>query len=245
MFGSTSTARMQPNSHVLLRKMPLVGFQCVIAVPALMLSAKTGTSHELPVLLAGTAAPFTPAPSARRALMPMHSLPSFPCALHPHAPAPSAPSAPCPPALSTDAGPEDEWLVQEERLGSVVASLKRQFGLDYVYCWHGLPAYWCAAGVCKGWDRVMGRRGFLHDVATPLPAGVRPRGMVRVAGMLALSCCLSATALLRGKDLTCLQPTLSVTCCAPQGGCDAGLPTAVAPCTARDLRRAYPRSLGG
>lgn len=75
--------------------------------------------------------------------------------------------------------------MQEERLGSVVASLKRQFGLDYVYCWHGLPAYWCAADVCGAWHRVMGRRGFLHKVATPLPAWVR---MARVAGMLAPSC---------------------------------------------------------
>lgn len=35
-------------------------------------------------------------------------------------------------------------MVQEEppRLGSVVQSLKARFGLEYVYCWHGLPAYW-------------------------------------------------------------------------------------------------------
>lgn len=28
------------------------------------------------------------------------------------------------------------------QLGKVVRSLKRNFQLHYVYCWHGLPAYW-------------------------------------------------------------------------------------------------------
>jgi raffinose synthase len=30
-------------------------------------------------------------------------------------------------------------------MDQVVAHLKSKFGLHYVYCWHGLPAYW--AGV--------------------------------------------------------------------------------------------------
>ncbi|GAX76619.1 hypothetical protein CEUSTIGMA_g4065.t1 [Chlamydomonas eustigma] len=47
-----------------------------------------------------------------------------------------------------DAGPGDEWKSQEERLGTVVAHMKQRFSLDYIYCWHGLPAYW--AGVMPG-----------------------------------------------------------------------------------------------
>ncbi|KAG1653556.1 hypothetical protein FOA52_004063 [Chlamydomonas sp. UWO 241] len=47
-----------------------------------------------------------------------------------------------------DAGPDDEWTGVHERLGDVVASLKARYGLDYVYVWHGLPAYW--AGVMPG-----------------------------------------------------------------------------------------------
>lgn len=38
-----------------------------------------------------------------------------------------------------------DWGGKEERLGDVVAQLKAQYGLQFVYCWHGLPAYW--AGV--------------------------------------------------------------------------------------------------
>ena len=35
-------------------------------------------------------------------------------------------------------------LVQgrEEDLRSVVTSLRATYGVDYIYCWHGLPAYW-------------------------------------------------------------------------------------------------------
>ena len=31
---------------------------------------------------------------------------------------------------------------KEPDLKSVVSSLKSTYGVDYVYCWHGLPAYW-------------------------------------------------------------------------------------------------------
>ena len=31
---------------------------------------------------------------------------------------------------------------RQEDLRSVVTSLKATFGVDYIYCWHGLPAYW-------------------------------------------------------------------------------------------------------
>lgn len=30
----------------------------------------------------------------------------------------------------------------QEQLGSVVSSLKQLYGLRYIYCWHGLSAYW-------------------------------------------------------------------------------------------------------
>ncbi len=37
-----------------------------------------------------------------------------------------------------------DWHVQgrEEDLRSVVTSLRATYGVDYIYCWHGLPAYW-------------------------------------------------------------------------------------------------------
>ena len=35
----------------------------------------------------------------------------------------------------------------EEDLRSVVASLRKTFGVDYIYCWHGLPAYWSGISV--------------------------------------------------------------------------------------------------
>ena len=31
---------------------------------------------------------------------------------------------------------------RQEDLRSVVDSLRATFGVDYIYCWHGLPAYW-------------------------------------------------------------------------------------------------------
>ena len=31
---------------------------------------------------------------------------------------------------------------RQEDLRSVVTSLRATFGVDYIYCWHGLPAYW-------------------------------------------------------------------------------------------------------
>ncbi|GFR50303.1 hypothetical protein Agub_g12493, partial [Astrephomene gubernaculifera] len=46
---------------------------------------------------------------------------------------------------SPDAGPEADWVGVPEALGTVVAHIKRKFGVRYIYCWHGLPGYW--AGV--------------------------------------------------------------------------------------------------
>ena len=33
------------------------------------------------------------------------------------------------------------------QLGSVVKAVKQRFGLEYVYCWHGLPAYWSGVAI--------------------------------------------------------------------------------------------------
>ena len=34
-----------------------------------------------------------------------------------------------------------------EDLGSVVAALKQQHGLAYVYCWHALSGFWGGVGL--------------------------------------------------------------------------------------------------
>lgn len=39
------------------------------------------------------------------------------------------------------------WLAccvqgQPEGLKQVVDAVKKQYGVEYIYCWHGLPAYW-------------------------------------------------------------------------------------------------------
>ncbi|GIM11600.1 hypothetical protein Vretimale_15098 [Volvox reticuliferus] len=53
-----------------------------------------------------------------------------------------------------DAGPDVDWAGVPEALGTVVAHIKRKFGVRYVYCWHGLPGYW--AGVMPTDDGAAG-----------------------------------------------------------------------------------------
>lgn len=48
---------------------------------------------------------------------------------------------------SPEAGPDDYFTGAEEDLKSVITSLKATFGVDYIYCWHGLPAYWSGVSV--------------------------------------------------------------------------------------------------
>lgn len=43
---------------------------------------------------------------------------------------------------SPEAGPDADWEIMEERLGDVVRVIKRRYGVQYIYCWHGLPGYW-------------------------------------------------------------------------------------------------------
>eukprot|EP00798_Chlamydomonas_sp_ICE-L_P015606 gene15606-21711_t len=43
---------------------------------------------------------------------------------------------------SPDAGPEADSVGKVEDLKSVVEHVKKSYGVEYVYCWHGLPAYW-------------------------------------------------------------------------------------------------------
>ncbi|KAF5843133.1 raffinose synthase or seed imbibition protein Sip1-domain-containing protein [Dunaliella salina] len=59
---------------------------------------------------------------------------------------------------SPSAGPD---AVMPSRMQDVVAHLRERFGLRYVYCWHGLPAYW--AGVMPDAPEV--RVGVLSDPA--------------------------------------------------------------------------------
>ena len=42
-------------------------------------------------------------------------------------------------------------LLQDKppQLNRVVKMLKGRFGLDYIYCWHGLPAYWSGVAVAE------------------------------------------------------------------------------------------------
>jgi len=65
-----------------------------------------------------------------------------------------------------DAGPEEPWAGRSERLWEVVAHLKSKFGLQYVYCWHGLPAYW--AGIMPDAPE-MSRHGATIMYAHPTP----------------------------------------------------------------------------
>lgn len=43
---------------------------------------------------------------------------------------------------SPSAGHNKKWKEKEENLSHVVSYLKEEFGVRYIYCWHGLPAYW-------------------------------------------------------------------------------------------------------
>ena len=45
--------------------------------------------------------------------------------------------------LQTLTGSPDCLQLRKEDLKSVVANLRREFDLDFVYCWHALHAYWC------------------------------------------------------------------------------------------------------
>jgi Raffinose synthase or seed imbibition protein Sip1 len=37
--------------------------------------------------------------------------------------------------------------VTSDSLGGVVLSLREMFKVEYIYCWHGLPAYWSGVSV--------------------------------------------------------------------------------------------------
>jgi raffinose synthase len=48
---------------------------------------------------------------------------------------------------SPAAGPDDLYSGEEEDFKSVITSLRATYGVDYIYCWHGLPAYWSGISV--------------------------------------------------------------------------------------------------
>ncbi|WIA40450.1 hypothetical protein OEZ86_013807 [Tetradesmus obliquus] len=56
-----------------------------------------------------------------------------------------------------DAGPEEDWEATPADFRGVVQHIKQKFGIRYVYCWHGLPAYW--GGVMPGTPSLAGVTG--------------------------------------------------------------------------------------
>ncbi|GMH43621.1 hypothetical protein BSKO_11543 [Bryopsis sp. KO-2023] len=58
------------------------------------------------------------------------------------------------------AGSSLAWHNEEENLSDVISYLKQEFGVQYIYCWHGLPAYWSGVmpeepGVAKYNSRIV------------------------------------------------------------------------------------------
>jgi raffinose synthase len=74
-----------------------------------------------------------------------------------------------------DSGAEDDWDSEAEDLRSVVASLRQRFGVQHVYCWHGMPAYWGgvmpAAPALEG---VAGRTTLVYPTPTRSIAEIEP-----------------------------------------------------------------------
>jgi raffinose synthase len=74
-----------------------------------------------------------------------------------------------------ESGAEDDWDSEPEDLRSVVASLRARFGVQHVYCWHGMPAYW--GGVmpgAPGLEGVAGRTAVVFPTPTRSIAEVEP-----------------------------------------------------------------------
>jgi len=74
-----------------------------------------------------------------------------------------------------DSGAEDDWDSEAEDLGAVVASLRARFGVEHVYCWHGMPAYW--GGVmpdAPALEGVAGRTAVVFPTPTRSIAEVEP-----------------------------------------------------------------------
>lgn len=65
------------------------------------------------------------------------------------------------------AGPDEFFSDQPEDLRAVVSHLKTTFGLDHIYCWHGLSAYW--AGVAEPVEREVARYQSRIVYAKPTP----------------------------------------------------------------------------
>jgi raffinose synthase len=74
-----------------------------------------------------------------------------------------------------DSGAEDDWDGGAEDLRAVVASLRARFGVQHIYCWHGMPAYW--GGVmpaAPGVEAVAGRTALVYPNPTASIAEVEP-----------------------------------------------------------------------
>lgn len=65
-----------------------------------------------------------------------------------------------------DAGPEEDWEATPADLRGVVTHIKQKFGVNHVYCWHGLPAYW--GGIMPG-APALGPAGATGRLVYPRP----------------------------------------------------------------------------
>ena len=72
----------------------------------------------------------------------------------------------------------------EPQLGEVVKSLKQAWGVEYIYAWHGLPAYW--AGVAVGES---------HHCCQAAPFAL-PLAPASLCCVTIMQCCTSRTSLL-------------------------------------------------
>ncbi|EFJ39616.1 hypothetical protein VOLCADRAFT_100756, partial [Volvox carteri f. nagariensis] len=82
-----------------------------------------------------------------------------------------------------DAGPDTDWAGSQEALGTVVAHIKRKFGVRYVYCWHGLPGYW--AGVMPTDDGAAGGGAQVPGLTSHVRYAAPTRGVLEIEPSMA------------------------------------------------------------
>nr|UAD82042.1 raffinose synthase 2 [Trebouxia lynnae] len=67
---------------------------------------------------------------------------------------------------SIEAGPDEPWQEKQEDLSKVVGHIKKEYGLDFVYCWHALHAYWSGVSPSAAGTKPYGSQ-ITHPVPTP------------------------------------------------------------------------------
>ena len=55
---------------------------------------------------------------------------------------------------------------KQEDLSKVVGHIKKEYGLDFVYCWHALHAYWSGVSPSAAGTKPYGSQ-ITHPVPTP------------------------------------------------------------------------------